>query len=407
MVPILPKAVAHRGVFGVRHGMMGRVSGHSHLRVDLGAIAHNLRCVRSRVGERAILAAVKANAYGHGAVAVARHIEDHQLADGLGVALVSEAAELRAAGITLPLVKFTPTLTEELPDALAADLSLTVVDATSIREAAHAAEAAEKPVQVHLKLDTGMRRVGAPAAHAVELAQQIRDAPWLELTGLMTHLPVSDVPEGAEFTGQQLESFERAGDEVRAAVGEVPLVSAANSGAVLIHPLGSTTMVRPGIMVYGCYPDPATPRTVDLVPAATWTSRVLFVKQVATGETVGYGRTWTAPRETWIATVGIGYGDGYSRLLSNRGSMLIDGVRHPIVGRVCMDQTMIDLGRGTPRVQVGDEVVLVGRSGDEEITVADLAELMGTITYEVTSLIAPRVRRTYQDSGGSPSVLGG
>lgn len=380
--------------------MMGRVSGHSHLRVDLGAIAHNLRCVRSRSGDRAVLAAVKANAYGHGAVAVAGYIQDRQLADGLGVALVGEAAELRAAGITLPIVKFTPTLAEELPDALAADLSLTVGDAASIREVAEAAEAAGQLVRVHLKLDTGMRRVGAPAAHAVDLAHQIHEATWLDLTGLMTHLPVSDVPDGTEFTRQQLELFERTGDEIRAALGVVPQISAANSGAVLMHPLGSTTMVRPGIMVYGCYPDPATPRTVDLVPAATWTSRVLFVKQVAAGETVGYGRTWTAPRETWIATVGIGYGDGYSRLLSNRGSMLIDGLRYPIAGRVCMDQTMIDLGPEPPRVRVGDEVVLVGRSGDEEITVADLAELMGTITYEVTSLIAPRVRRHYVEELG-------
>lgn len=366
----------------------------SEFRVDLSAITHNLRCVRQLAGSRAVLAAVKANGYGHGAVPIARHIQEHQLADLLGVALVSEATELREAGIVMPIMKLSPALADELPEALAADLILTVGDASSIAAVADAAQAAGRRVRVQLKVDTGMRRVGATPGQAVGLAQQINDAEFLELNGILTHLPISDVPDGMEFTRQQLATFEQVCADVRR-VADVPLVSAANSGAVLLHDLGPTTMVRPGIMVYGCYPDADTPHTVLLRPAATWTARMLFVKQIRKGETVGYGRTWTAPRDTWIGTVGVGYGDGYSRRLSNCGSMLIDGVRYPIAGRVCMDQTMLDLGEQEPRIRAGDQVVLLGRSGDEEITADELAGLIGTISYEVTSLVAPRVRRTY------------
>lgn len=366
----------------------------SEFRVDLSAITHNLRCVRQLAGSRAVLAAVKANGYGHGAVPIARHIQEHQLAELLGVALVSEATELRDAGITMPIMKLSPALADELPEALAADLILTVGDASSIAAVAEAAHAAGRKVRVQLKVDTGMRRVGTTPGQAVGLAQQVNDAEFLELNGILTHLPISDVPDGMEFTRQQLATFEQVCADVRR-VADVPLVSAANSGAVLLHDLGSTTMVRPGIMVYGCYPDADTPHTVLLRPAATWTARMLFVKQIREGETVGYGRTWTAPRDTWIGTVGVGYGDGYSRRLSNRGGMLIDGVRYPIAGRVCMDQTMLDLGEQEPGIRAGDQVVLLGRSGDEEITADELAGLIGTISYEVTSLVAPRVRRRY------------
>lgn len=375
--------------------MMVGMSGHSELHVDLTAIAHNLEQVRVLAGGRLVLAAVKADAYGHGAVEVARHIQQHRLADGLGVALVGEAESLRAAGISLPIVKFTPTLPDELDRALTLDLSLTVGDADSIREAGLAAAAAGGHFRIHLKVDTGMRRVGAPGEAAVGLAELVRETPGLELVGLMTHLPVSDTPDGTQFTRHQLEAFEGITAAVRETVGDIPAVSAANSGAIVLHHLGTTTMVRPGIIMYGCYPDPGTPHTVALRAAATWTSRVLFVKRISAGETVGYGRTWTAPRDTWIATVGVGYGDGYSRLLSNRGEMLIAGRRYPIAGRVCMDQTMIDLGQEEPTVRVGDDVVLLGRSGGEEITAEEIASLMGTITYEVLSLITARVPRTY------------
>lgn len=352
----------------------------------------NLDAVRARVGGRAVLAAVKADAYGHGAVEVSRMIERTGAADWLGVATVGEGLELRAAGITLPVLKLSVARGEEVAAAVAAGLTLCVVDEDSILEAGAAATALGTTASVHLKVDTGMRRIGCEPELAPSLAQRVDATPGVQLEGLFSHLPISDSPRGEEFTRGQVALFARTAREVEAARGPVPLKHLANSGAVLGHPDTWFDLVRPGIMIYGAYPDPEAARTVPLLPALEWRTRVSFVKRVPAGETVGYGRTWTAPRDTWIATVPVGYGDGYSRLLSNRGRMLVRGRSYPIAGRVCMDQTMIDLGPDTD-VAVGDEVVLVGRSGTDEITTSEVAGLMGTIPYEVTCLITRRVGR--------------
>lgn len=352
----------------------------------------NLDAVRARVGGRAVLAAVKADAYGHGAVEVSRMIERTGAADWLGVATVGEGLELRAAGITLPVLKLSVARGEEVAAAVAAGLTLCVVDEDSILEAGAAATALGTTASVHLKVDTGMRRIGCEPELAPSLAQRVDATPGVRLEGLFSHLPISDSPRGEEFTRGQVALFARTAREVEAARGPVPLKHLANSGAVLGHPDTWFDLVRPGIMIYGAYPDPEAARTVPLLPALEWRTRVSFVKRVPAGETVGYGRTWTAPRDTWIATVPVGYGDGYSRLLSNRGRMLVRGRSYPIAGRVCMDQTMIDLGPDTD-VAVGDEVVLVGRSGTDEITTSEVAGLMGTIPYEVTCLITRRVGR--------------
>lgn len=352
----------------------------------------NLDAVRARVGGRAVLAAVKADAYGHGAIEVSRMIERTGAADWLGVATVGEGLELRAAGITLPVLKLSVARGEEVAAAVAAGLTLCVVDEDSILEAGAAATALGTTASVHLKVDTGMRRIGCEPELAPSLAQRVDATPGVRLEGLFSHLPISDSPRGEEFTRGQVALFARTAREVEAARGPVPLKHLANSGAVLGHPDTWFDLVRPGIMIYGAYPDPEAARTVPLLPALEWRTRVSFVKRVPAGETVGYGRTWTAPRDTWVATVPVGYGDGYSRLLSNRGRMLVRGRSYPIAGRVCMDQTMIDLGPHTD-VTVGDEVVLVGRSGTDEITTSEVARLMGTIPYEVTCLITRRVGR--------------
>ncbi|MEO7588439.1 MAG: alanine racemase [Arachnia sp.] len=371
------------------------MGGTCELTVDLDAINENLRLVARLAAGRTVLAAVKANAYGHGLVEVARSIEGSGSAQWLGVATVSEAVALRAAGVTLPILKFSLTLPDELPEALGAGIVFTVGDQEAIDHLQRAAETAGVIAKAHLKIDTGMRRIGARPADAVRLARLIRDSSCLELGGLYTHLPVSDTPDGAAFTRGQFDAIAAAAKDVEDAVGPLSHVHAANSGAVLGHDLTGTSMVRPGIMVYGSYPDPGTPRAHALVPVLRWTSRVAFVKQVLAGETVGYGRAWTAPQDTWVATVAVGYGDGYSRRLSNRGHMLVDGTPRPVVGRVCMDQTMIDLGPQVPTTRVGDEVVLIGRAGENEISVEDVATLMGSIAYEVTCLIADRVPRRY------------
>lgn len=364
----------------------------THAVVDLSAIAANMRAVRSQVGHRTVLAAVKANAYGHGAVPVSRFLAEHRLADQLGVATVPEAIELRQAGIELPILKLSPCFPDELSAALANSVDLTVVDAATIDEAQAAASAAGRVAAVHLKLDSGMRRIGAELSQGVELAQRVVAAPNLRLVGLFTHLPISDAPAGDDYTLDQLRRFNLEAAQVQRAVGPIEFVHAANSGAILGHDLAGTTMVRPGIMMYGYYPDALTPHTLPLRQAISLVSRVSFVKTVPAGETVGYGRTWLAERPTRIATVPVGYADGYSRLLSNRGRVLIGGSSCPIRGRVCMDQLMVEV---PDDVQVGDEVVLLGRQGDGFISTDEVAELMGTITYEVTCLIAPRVVRHY------------
>ncbi len=367
-------------------------------RTLLGNIEHNLRGIRARVGDRLVLAAVKANAYGHGAAAVSQMIERTGAADWLGVATVEEGLQLRDAGVSLPILKFSPTRdVDDVTRALLAGITLSVVDEASIAQVAAAADALDlSDVAVHLKVDTGMRRVGAEPADAPALAASIAGHPRLRLQGVFSHLPISDSPAGDEFTRQQAALFADTAAAIEAGVGPVELKHLANSGGVLGHPETWFDMVRPGIMIYGSLPDPLAQRTVDLQPGLELTTRVSFVKPVAKGETVGYGRTWTAPRATYVATIPAGYGDGYSRLLSNRGRVVIGGASYPIAGRVCMDQTMIDLGPD-PVAAVGDEAVLIGRRGDAEITVSDVAELMGTIPYEVTCLITPRVTREAVD----------
>lgn len=364
------------------------------LHVDLSAIDANLALVRRLHPGRAILLAVKANAYGHGLVSVARHVTEHDSAQWLGVADVAEGETLRAAGVTAPILKLSPVLPEDMARAVALDLTLAVGTTREIALLDEAAREAGTTARVHLKVDTGMRRVGAEPDAAVETARAVARAGNLHLDGVFTHLPVSDTPDGEEFTRSQLRRFLAITDDIQGEVGEVPWVHAGNSGAILGHDLADTTLVRPGIMAYGCRADLSTPWQ-GLTPAARWTSRLSFIKRIRAGETVGYGRAWSAPVDTWVGTVPVGYGDGYSRLLSNRGRMLVGGRSRAIVGRVCMDQTMIDLGPGDPAVEVGDEVVLIGAQGGERITVEEVADLMGTITYETMCLISARVPRTY------------
>ncbi len=359
----------------------------------LDHIRANLEAIRARVGERLVLAAVKADAYGHGAVAVSRHLEATGAADWLGVATTDEAIQLRDAGVTLPLLKLSHALTDgEVAACIERDIDLTVVSAASIDQAARVAAEVGRTASVHLKVDTGMRRIGCPPEQAPDLARRA-DAAGLRLRGLFSHLPVSDTEDGRAFTRDQIALFAGVSDAVAAARGKVEIVHLANSGGVLMHPESWFDMVRPGIMIYGSLPDPGSEASVPLLPGLEWTTRVSFVKPVAAGETVGYGRTWTAPRDTVIATIPVGYGDGYSRLLSNRGRVLVGGRSVPIAGRVCMDQTMVDVGPGAS-VSVGDEVVLVGRQRAEEVTVQEVADLMGTIPYEVTCLMNARVNRS-------------
>jgi len=368
----------------------------THARIHLDNIRFNIDGIRAAVGpQRKILVAVKANGYGHGAVEVSRMAERIGV-DWLGVATVPEGIELREAGIGLPILKFSPAFPEEMDAAVRGGLTLTVCDRENVDALERTCQAAGLRADVHLKLDTGMGRIGATPADAPALAVRIeRHCPHLRLDGIFTHLPVSDDADPS-YTRGQIAGFKAAVDAVHAALGRrVAFVHCANSGAVLGHEYGWFDMVRPGIMIYGFYPDEGTPRTIPLRPGLSFLTRVSFVKRVTAGTSIGYGRTWIAPEDTSIGTIPAGYADGFNRLFSNKGRVLIRGRSYPIVGRVCMDQSMVNLGPDT-NVQVGDEVVLIGKSGDEEITCYEWAKTLGTITYEVTCQINSRVERVYE-----------
>jgi alanine racemase len=369
----------------------------THALIHLGHIRRNLEGIRAAVGpDRKVLIAVKANGYGHGAVEVSRMAERLGLADWLGVATVPEGIQLREAGLKLPILKFSPTFPEEMEAAVAHGITLAACDRGGAEALQAAAKAVGRQARVHLKIDTGMARVGVSTAEAPELARFLESCPDIHLEGVFTHLPVSDELESFPYTKDQIARFKEAAANVALAIGRTPeLVHCSNSGGVLGHEEGWLSMVRPGVMVYGTYPDVTTPRSIPLFPGLSFVTRLSFLKKVSKGTTVGYGRTWTADRDTWIGTLPAGYADGFNRLFSNSGRVLVKGRSYPIVGRVCMDQSMVDLGPETDAA-VGDEVFLLGRSGAEEISAYEWAKALGTITYEVTCQINARVPRVFE-----------
>ncbi|MBW6473639.1 MAG: alanine racemase [Anaerolineaceae bacterium] len=364
-------------------------------RIHLQNIKFNIDGIRNAVGpDRKILIAVKANGYGHGAVEVA-HMAEKIGVNWLGIATVPEGIQLREAGIWLPILKFSPAFPEEMEQAVLNKLTLTVCEKHNIFALEKICTSLQMNVDVHLKIDTGMGRIGVSIDEAEQLAYFIdSECPHLHLDGIFTHLPVSDDGDPT-YTQYQILRFKEIVDQVNNRIGrKLNLAHCSNSGAVLGHPSAWLDMVRPGIMIYGFYPGDDTPQSIPLKPGLSFITRVSFLKKVTAGTTIGYGRTWTAPEDTWIATIPVGYADGFNRLFSNMGRVLSKGKSYPIVGRVCMDQSMVNLGQDTD-VQVGDEVVLIGKSGKEEITCDEWASKLGTITYEVTCQINSRVERLY------------
>lgn len=367
----------------------------THARIHLGNIRYNIAGIRRAVGsKRKILIAVKANAYGHGAVEVSRMAQQVGV-DWLGVATVPEGILLRKAGIDLPILKFSPAFPEEMESAVTHGITLTVCERENISLLQHVCERNAFSTNVHLKVDSGMGRIGVRPDEASQLAKFISaDCPNLTLEGVFTHLPVSDTMDN-DYTKDQVRGFRNVVSEIESVINSrIPLVHCANSGGVLDYPESWLDMVRPGIMIYGFYPGEPSSHSIDLKPGLSFLTRVSFVKKVPRGTSIGYGRTWFAPEDTWIATIPAGYADGFNRLFSNNGRVLINGRSYPIVGRVCMDQSMVNLGPESA-VKVGDEAVLIGRSGEEEISAYEWAEKLKTITYEVTCQINQRVPRIF------------
>lgn len=366
----------------------------THVRIHLGNIRFNLEGIRKAVGkDRKILIAVKANGYGHGAVEVSRMAENIGV-DWLGVATVPEGLQLRDAGIRLPILKFSPAFADEMVEAVKGRITLTVCEWNNVVALEETCRKLSAKAMVHLKVDTGMERIGVGEEGAAELAAFIEQCPNLHLEGIFTHLPVSDEGEKT-FTKLQITRFKGVVDQIEKTIGrKVELVHCSNSGGVLAHPEGWFDMVRPGIMIYGYYPGEDTEPSIPLKPGLSFLTRVSFIKRLKKGTGVGYGLTWKASEDTWMATIPAGYADGFNRLFSNGGRVLIKGRSYPVVGRVCMDQSMVNLGPETD-VVVGDEVVLIGKSGNEEISCTEWARKLKTITYEVTCQINSRVERVY------------
>ncbi|MBO8128669.1 MAG: alanine racemase [Peptococcaceae bacterium] len=364
-------------------------------KIDVAALKHNLSEVRRLVGkDTEIMAIVKANAYGHGLVEVARVMLDNG-ASRLGVARAGEAIRLRKAGITAPILILGYTPPAQYEDVLTYDLTQTIYDVELARMLSDIAGKLGKKARVHLKIDTGMGRLGfLDGPSVMRDIIEVALLPNLELEGMFTHFASADIKDKS-YTQQQFSRF----IELACTLGrdgiDIPLLHAANSAAIIDMPETHLNLVRPGIMLYGLYPSPEVEKhRVDLKPAMTLKAQVSFVKKVPAGTSVSYGCTYTTPKETILATVPAGYGDGYSRLLSNQGEVLIHGRRAPVVGRVCMDQLVVNVGHITD-VAIGDEVVLYGRQGDAVLPVEELADKIGTINYEVVTAVSARVPRVY------------
>lgn len=361
--------------------------------IDLAAVAANVRVLKARTAPGTLfMAVVKADGYGHGAVPVAQTALNAG-ADWLGVATVEEALELRESGVSAPVLLLAEPPASSAPLLVEYGLTPTL----DTREFAHALSAAAvsagRTADFHLKVDTGMNRIGVRAEEAADFAVSLQGIPGLRMGGVFTHFATADVPGDWEFE-RQLERLSGAIEELRTERVDAGIVHAANSAATILRPEAHLDMVRCGIAIYGLHPANSTYGEVDLVPAMAVRARVSFVKRIGLGEGVSYGLTWRAAAPTTVATLPLGYADGVHRVLSNSMRVLIREASCPQVGRVCMDQLVVEVPDRCD-VRVGDEAVIVGSQGRESILMDEVAELAGTINYEMACSFSRRMRREY------------
>jgi alanine racemase len=371
------------------------------VRVDLDALTHNLHALGAWTGVP-VMGVVKAEAYGHGLVRVGLHLQAQGIAQ-LGVAFLEEGVALRRAGVHVPILVMGGIFGPQAARLIAEDLEITVSSLDKLRQVEAAAEALGRRATIHLKIDTGMERIGVHAYRAGPFVEAALASRWCTVKGIYSHLACADDP-ASPMTARQLARFHEACAHFERLSAPMPLRHLANSGGVLHFPETHLDMVRPGIALYGVLPDPASRSPVELRPALSLVSQVVYFKVVPRGQSVSYGATWAPAVDTRVVTVPIGYGDGYPRALSSRGHVLIRGVRHPIVGRICMDQFMVDIGPdGTAYNE--DPVVLIGRQGGETIRCEDVATAAGTIPYEILVGLNGRIPREY--TGGDAAAQQG
>jgi alanine racemase len=370
--------------------------------VDLAALDENLRQVRKRIGRKKILAVVKANAYGHGAVEIARFLEGKESGRPpkvamFAVAFLEEGQALRKAGIDLPILLMTGCPIEQVPEIVRYRLTPLLFDLESLFALSRHARKIGKKINVHIKLDTGMGRLGLPPNEALAFIQRAVDEEGIRVEGLLTHFAEADLKD-LSFARGQLEKLKDVWIGLQREGIKIPYCHLANSAAIMHFGPAHFNLVRPGLMLYGYSPLEGK-TTIPLRPVMQVRTRVIAMRKVPAGTAISYGRTFVTRKESLIATLSIGYADGYPRLLSNRGMMIAKGRRVPVVGRVCMDMTMIDVTE-VPSLKVGDRVTVIGAEGEEAIWADELARGADTIPYEIICGIGDRIPRIYTNLPG-------
>lgn len=364
--------------------------------VNTEAIKHNYREIRKIIPKDTdIMAIVKADGYGHGAIEIANILQEEEGANRFAVAIAKEGEELRRSGITSPILVLGYTPAADIETLIRNDLTQTVFSYEMAEYISHEAAKLQKKVNIHIKVDTGMGRIGfLSRPQSIEEIKKITELPNINMEGIFTHFSTSD-EEDTTYTKSQWSIFLGFLQELSEVGIEIPLIHAANSAATVVHDYTHLNVVRTGIILYGYYPSSyLAGKRINLIPAMTLKSQVVHVKELPAGHFISYGKRYETNQPTKIATIPIGYADGYSRRLSNKGRVLIRGQYAQVVGTICMDQFMVDVSH-IEGVIVGDEVVVFGRQGDNAVPIEELAELMDTINYEVMCMIGKRVPRIY------------
>lgn len=366
--------------------------------VDLDAIAHNVQAIKAFVGPNVeIIASVKANAYGHGLLPVSRTALEAG-ASRLAVHRIQVAVTLRESGITAPILLMGHTPPSGVDLVLRNRITPTLVDWETARLIS---TRAEEPTPVHVKIDTGMSRYGLEPEKAVDFVRYIASLPNLRIEGLFSHFATAD-QEDLSDAHRQLQRFQAVLDELGRLGYAIPIPHMCNSAAVVSVPEAHMAAVRPGLLIYGMSPSPACAPTFPLRRALSLKTTVIHVRDLESGSAISYGRTFIAPHPLRVALIPLGYGDGYPRLASNRGEVLVHGQRAPIRGRICMDQMIVDV-TDIPDVRVGDEVIAIGQQGNDEITAEEVGGWAETINYEVVTDLLPQVVRVYKLNGYYPA----
>ncbi|PIW11937.1 MAG: alanine racemase [Candidatus Infernicultor aquiphilus] len=363
---------------------MQKLLGLTWTEVNLDAIAQNVKNIKKLIGKKKeLMAVVKGNAYGHDILEISSVVLENG-ATRLAVARLEEAIFLRKAGITVPILVLGLTLKPQAESLVSYDITPTVCEFEMIEKLSESAVQMNKMAKIHLKVDTGMGRIGIFPDDVLRFIKRIKALKKVEIEGIFTHFSVADEKDKF-YTEEQFKKFIEILTILEKEGIKIPIKHVGNSATLLDLPHMWLDMVRPGLAIYGLYPSKEVKKTINLIPAQQFKTKIVFIKELPRGESISYGRTYITKRRMRVASLPVGYADGYNRLLSNQGEVLVRGQRVPIIGRVCMDQCMIDVTNLT-QVEIGDEVVLWGRQGEEMITVEEIAQKIRTINYEIVHL---------------------